>query len=723
MIRVGILTFHDAHNYGAVLQAYALKKYIQKIDGVDATVINYHHHNIPDGFPRKRKIEKITLSHIAKHIYSSKDHNLRWNKFNMFIRNLIDNKTEVYTCEEDLEKLNIDIWICGSDQIWNTDITRGFNKGFFLDFETDGKKVSYAVSMGIPKLEEKYEEQFKKSLNKIDCISVREETLREYAQGFTDKIVHKVVDPTLLLDAEEYDELIKENQIKEKYLLIYALGPDERLTKIANKIANNKGLKIIELNDFKKKNYFCEQISNAGPEEFVTLIKNADAVVTNSFHGTIFSIIFEKDFYIITRLNRNSRMENILSIVDMKDRLIENVEDIDNVKIQDYKKAKENLAKEAQFSKNFLNDALSSKKKVYLETKKQSACSGCTACMIACPKDAITMIEDREGFKYPQIDTDKCINCGLCLKICPNVEKNEKNNILEVHGVKHKNENERQTSRSGGVFVAISDYILNQNGIIYGAKQNKDFSVSHERATNQEERNWFKGSKYVQSDMNKIIEKVKEDLVNGKNVLFSGTDCQVAAVNKIIPEKYKENLYTCDLICHGVPSTRVYNDFLKYIEDEQGKKLKDFNFRDKSFGWNAHYETMIFEDDSKISTQYFRNLFYRHNILRPACYNCNYANTHRPADITLADFWGIDEINPEFNDDKGVSLVIINSEKGKELFDNIKNDLHIIDCTIEDCIKHTYTLNKPTPISEQRDEFWKDYEEHDFKYIIEKYAG
>ena len=358
MIKVGILTFHDAHNYGAVLQAYALKKYISKLEGVTVKIINYHHYNIPDGFPKKRIINKVTPDKIERHRYSEKDHYMRWDKFDKFIKYLVDYEDRVYTNEAELEKLDIDVWISGSDQIWNTDITRGFNKGFFLDFNTRGKKVTYAVSMGIPKLEEKYEDEFKKCLNNIDCISVREDSLMQYTNRFTKKDVYKVVDPTLLLNKEDYNDLFEDYKIKEKYLLIYALGPDERLEKIAKMKAKDKKLKIIEINDYKEKIHFCEQISNAGPGEFITLIKNADCVVTNSFHGTIFSIIFEKDFYTITRLNRNSRMENILDIVDMRDRLIDDPAEIKNVKIQDYRKAKDNLLKEVQKSKDFLNSAV-----------------------------------------------------------------------------------------------------------------------------------------------------------------------------------------------------------------------------------------------------------------------------------------------------------------------------------------------------------------------------
>lgn len=336
-MKVGILTFHDAHNYGAVLQAFALKKYIQKL-GYDVSIINYHHETIPDGYPKENN-EK------------------RWEKFDKFIKELIDNDTKTYINEHELEILDIDYWICGSDQIWNTEITRGFNKGFFLDFNTNGKKIAYAVSMGINALPKEQEEDFKNSLNQIDEISVREETLQKYAKKFTDKEVEKVLDPTLLLEEKDYESLILDNNYGE-YVLIYALGPDERLIKIANKIAKEKNVKIIELNDKKNENYFCEQISDAGPDEFLTLIKNAKAIVTNSFHGTIFSIIFEKEFYTITRLNRNSRMKNILKIVDMEDRLIDKVEELEKIKVQDYKKAYYRLNVEKEKSKEFLNKAL-----------------------------------------------------------------------------------------------------------------------------------------------------------------------------------------------------------------------------------------------------------------------------------------------------------------------------------------------------------------------------
>ena len=359
---------------------------------------------------------------------------------------------------------------------------------------------------------------------------------------------------------------------------------------------------------------------------------------------------------------------------------------------------------------------------MYLENGNKYLCSGCTACKTICPVNAIEMVRDEEGFKYPVINKEKCIECNICKDVCPNVKKSSENNMLEAYGAKLKDLESRKTSRSGGVFIALSDYILNQNGIIYGSALNKDFSVSHLRATTPSERDLFKGSKYVQSDMKDIINQVIQDLKSGKKVLFSGTPCQVSGLLSVIPKEIQENLFTIDLLCHGVPSNMVYEDFLKYIEEKEKKKIKEFIFRDKSFGWSTHYETSIFEDGSKITTGIFKSLFYGHNILRPACFKCNYANTNRPADISIADFWGIDKINPEFYDEKGVSLAIINTKKGKSIFEKVKQEIDIAECSLEDCIKYACMLRCPSEEPETREEFWEDYKKESFENIIKKYT-
>lgn len=352
-MKIGILTFHDAHNYGAVLQAFALKKYLKNV-GADARIINYHHVDMEYGFPRKRKLKEKSLRGVYKHLYSKKDHYLRWEKFEKFIKELIDGEDETYRTEESLGKLDIDVWISGSDQIWNSEITHGLNRGYYLDFETNGKKVTYAVSMGIDKLDDHLEEDFKNYLKNIDCISVREASLKEYIEKFIDMPVEKVVDPTLLLTNDDYKELYLNRIIKEDYLLIYALKTDERLKKMAEKIAAERKLKIIEINDYKNPNYYCTQISNAGPHEFVTLFRDASFVISNSYHGTVFSILNHKEFITFRFMNRNSRMETLLASAGLSERLIQTVEEYKNLKPINYKEVEEKMKKDINSSKDFI---------------------------------------------------------------------------------------------------------------------------------------------------------------------------------------------------------------------------------------------------------------------------------------------------------------------------------------------------------------------------------
>jgi len=225
-------------------------------------------------------------------------------------------------------------------------------------------------------------------------------------------------------------------------------------------------------------------------------------------------------------------------------------------------------------------------------------CCGCSACASVCAKDAIVMVPDALGFLYPQVNLDKCVDCGLCERVCSFNDKYDKSlNLLkpDAYAVRHKDINEIEKSRSGAAFVAISDCILENGGVVYGAGYAEHFRVIHKRATTKEERDEFRGSKYVQSDMNNVFRQVKEDLKNGLVVLFSGTPCQTSGLNAFVGKKLRENLFLVDIVCHGVPSPYIWEDYLCYLERKQGSEIYWVNFRDKQeFGWTAHKETFKF---------------------------------------------------------------------------------------------------------------------------------
>lgn len=352
-----------------------------------------------------------------------------------------------------------------------------------------------------------------------------------------------------------------------------------------------------------------------------------------------------------------------------------------------------------------------------------ASCCGCTACASICPHDAISMKPDVMGFLYPHVDESKCIECGLCEKVCAfNEHYDTSLNILQpdAYAARHKNINEVETSRSGAAFIAISDYILDQGGVVYGVGYEEHFRVVHKRATNKVDRDEFKGSKYVQSDLTGIFRQVKEDLKNGLIVLFSGTPCQTAGLNSFVGKKLRENLLLVDIVCHGVPGPYIWRDYLQYLEKKQGKRITYVNFRDKSlYGWRAHRESFKFAGGGNKMT--FTYVFYKHIMFRHSCGKCKYTNLKRPSDITIADFWGWEKTDPAFNaDDKGVSLVLCNTEKGRKIFEAISDRMDIIPAELENCLQPN--LQKPSDIHPLRMDFEKDYESKGFEYVMKKYG-
>lgn len=348
-------------------------------------------------------------------------------------------------------------------------------------------------------------------------------------------------------------------------------------------------------------------------------------------------------------------------------------------------------------------------------------CCGCTACVSVCAQDAIIMEPDPLGFLYPKVNVDKCTNCGLCEKVCAfndNYDKSLNLQKPDVYGARHKDMREVETSRSGAVFIAISDYILELGGVVYGAGYKECFCVCHKRAITKEERNEFKGSKYVQSDLTGIFRQVKQDLKNGRIVLFSGTPCQTAGLSSYIGKKLRDNLFLVDIVCHGVPGPNLWRDYIEYLEHKQNDKICKVNFRDKQlFGWTAHRESFeFFHGDGK---KIFKELFYKHIMFRHSCGVCHFCNTTRPSDITLADFWGWQKTNLDFNrDDKGVSLVFVNTEKGRQLFGIAKENLHTFTAEIKNVLQ--LNLQSPCAVHAKRMIFENDYINKGFAYVINK---
>lgn len=354
-----------------------------------------------------------------------------------------------------------------------------------------------------------------------------------------------------------------------------------------------------------------------------------------------------------------------------------------------------------------------------------SDCTGCTACECICPKNAITMTPDKLGFKYPTVNMDTCVECGLCQKVCPVRDKYDTSMTFNeplAFAARHKNQQELETSRSGGVFIAISDIILDNGGVVYGAGFDKNFKVSHQRATTKEDRDRFKGSKYVESDVSGIFRKVKKDLADGLTVLFSGTPCQIAGVKSFIGKKLRQNLFLADIVCHGVPGPYVWEGYLEYLKKKERGKLSDVSFREKkTLGWDTHKESYTANGHKKLKRTY-SDLFYDHIMLRHSCGRCHFCNTLRPSDITLGDFWGWEKAVPDFNtDNKGISLILINTPKGKELFDKAEKDLNKRTVNLKDCLQPP--LVNPIKVSPKRLQFEEYFAKKGFESTAKHFSA
>ncbi|MCI9087248.1 MAG: 4Fe-4S binding protein [Clostridia bacterium] len=359
---------------------------------------------------------------------------------------------------------------------------------------------------------------------------------------------------------------------------------------------------------------------------------------------------------------------------------------------------------------------------------EKNRCCGCSACSRICPVGAITMVEDGEGFLYPEINQEKCIQCGACHRICAFNTQIEKQEIGKVYAVQNKEEELRNKATSGGFFHIIASYTIKNGGVVYGAALNEELVVEHQRAEKQEELEKFYGSKYVQSDLHKIYESLLRDIKENRLVLFTGTPCQVAEVRQYYQMHNGDikRLITCDFVCHGVPSRKIFKEHIQFLEKEYKKKIVSYKFRTKDYGWKGHHEKAIFEggEDTEKShkecVDIYKELYGSLNIIRPSCYECPYAKSEHISDMTMGDFWGIENYEEEFKDNKGTSFVMINSQQGQKIFEELKEEMIYKEEKIEIC--RNPQLKGPTSKPKNREKFWNEYSSKGYKYIAKKYT-
>lgn len=358
--------------------------------------------------------------------------------------------------------------------------------------------------------------------------------------------------------------------------------------------------------------------------------------------------------------------------------------------------------------------------------KLHMKCTGCNACKAVCKFDAISIISQEDGFWYPHIDESKCTNCGECLRKCPVANTKDSNSyISDIYAAWNLDEKIRHISSSGGIFSVIAENIIDNGGYVVGAAFNTNITeVKHIIINKKEDLALLRGSKYLQSYISETIyKKVLELLKNGKCVLFSGTPCQVAGMKRFLQIDYKEFI-TVDIICHGVPSPQVWQKYLEYMKKKYLEDIVNAQFRSKNHGWKKYEMELTFKTNH-YSKWFIEDLygksFINNMFLRECCYNCIYKSDKREADISLGDFWKA-PIKYD-KDDKGTSLVIINSCKGREIFDEIKNRIFFEEILLEEAYPGNYALYRSSGRFQERERAFEMLKKKDFEQVINYYYG
>lgn len=359
-------------------------------------------------------------------------------------------------------------------------------------------------------------------------------------------------------------------------------------------------------------------------------------------------------------------------------------------------------------------------------------CIGCTACIHSCPTNAIKIQKNNEGFLCASINDNECIKCGACFKACPVQQVAEGYEYQEAYACYSKNSDIQKSSTSGGIFYFVAREILMNGGTVYGVTMDECLNVKHISVEKEEDLHKLQGSKYVQSDLGNTYAEIKERLEKGEQVLFSGTGCQVAGLKNFLRKNY-ENLLTVDLICHGIPSPGMFKDYTEYLGRKYGGKVVSYKFRQKNPGSAQSYDTkirvqkgekiiekMVSGDDDPFTINYLKNM-----LQNKECYRCKFASLKRTADITLGDYWGIDEVHPDFAKGNSVSLVLLNTEKAGALWDKIKCELEFIATDKEKILKHNRQLSEPAPYNICRENIFDNYKAGKFghKFYFKHFIG
>lgn len=753
---VGVYGLWYGNNYGSMITYYALSKVLDSMDKSYAMIRNPLGKNINISELRRSHPRRFAADHYKV--------------------------TPLYHLNE-MSVLNemFDSFLLGSDQMWNYELSKPYKQSYFFDFVNDQKiKVAYGASFGQDTYngsdgEKSVTEQ---NLQRFDAISVRDDFSKRICEEDFHVPATIVLDPVFLCPREKFDELIRESHflIDGEYIFAYILDPNAKVGTSIEKIAEFSGKKVIvvfdEISDKEKcwdtlgindKN--VDYLAEPTVQEWLCLFQNAKFVITDSFHGSCFSIIYRKPFIVLKNSKRGgSRFDHLLGGLGLQRQMVETPEAIaDRFYTMGleyeigYDEIYDVIEKQRNFSLEWLKTAIDAPKTDLKQTKindkkglvpyigndsylnkakeayhvcSQNKCTGCSACANVCPQKVIVMKPDNEGFLYPEInEKDKCSECNLCKKTCPVLNPTQKikenKEPLVVYAAYSLDNETRYMSTSGGAFSEFAKYVLGNNGICYGAAYDDNFTVKHIRISDISELDKIRQSKYYQSviDTN-LYSQVKIDLLERKLVLFCGTPCQTAGLSGYLKKDY-DNLIIVDFICHSVSSEKAFKSYLSELEGKYGTKATKIWFKNKENGWHHFSQRIDFGDKTYINPwvkdDYMKGFLKYKLFQRPSCHNCQFKGFKRSADATLGDFWGLKWNDPSITDNQenGVSVIMLHTEKVKKIFDeNIKQKMFFEEHNLNEIPGKNGGLYSSNKVGMYRDYFFENLGKAKFSDII-----
>lgn len=702
--KIGLCVAFKGTNYGMLLQAFATQQIVEKM-GFRTEILDYS-----PRFAQKTVVspaaclwrlrtlsKKVILPKRTEpeldslHKENRKQRIIVSDAFRKdYLHNIIPLKTYESLTEQANQYAGV---IVGSDQLWGPSAAFGYFRS--LRFVPNGvRRISYATSTGVSAYPRNVWKDAAQFMNAIDFLSVREEAGRKIVKTVCGRDAKVVLDPTYLFSKREWESLIPtEKVVEDGYVLGFFLGDNNDMKKKVREYADQRGLRVVailsnEVNVDDSK-YADEVLIGQRPDQFINLIRNAECVFTDSFHGFAFSVINEKQVFVTYRVregteSRNTRIDNIVQMFGLEDRLIKDplMFDVQSARTIDYSAVDVMLREYRKDSLAFLQSALTfpdeevDKKNRLFRSKED--CCGCEACANVCPAGIITMIRDNEGFNYPSISNpSECIECNACQSVCPVANADQIcSKFTKAYAGWAKEPSDTIASASGGFAASLTKAFIEEGGIVYGVSYTPDcLNAEYVRISNIEDSEQLRTSKYFQACKGEVYHQVGEDLKTSK-VLFTGLPCDIYALKRFVGNN--DNLFLLSLICHGPTSDRIHRLYCASIEKKIHSPIRSFSARYKKGGaWKPYYIHAVGQNGKEFIQQFNKTDYNTAFIYfkRPSCGDCRFKNNHFAADILIGDYHAAVKGTNHWNT-HGVSTILPITEKGEELLHLIDNSFH-----------------------------------------------